>query len=133
MKTLNKQAQKVFEMLIDGLENGYKKVDNSNGAFMPVSIDFICKRKEGTVYSIAHNFIQNGDLCTDPDMTFLRTESGFVVPLTFEMNYMRKYDEAAWWNENDQFMFSPRLQADITRFANTWMKNIKNQQFRKAA
>jgi hypothetical protein len=136
MKCLNKRAEAIFRQLIDGLtEPGQsRKIDNTGGAFMPVNIDVLSmeRRKVGALdwyemrVSIAHNYVQNGDVMADPDVEFLVTPMG-VVPVTFQQDpgiYRR------WaWKEDGNWRVHKRGQADLTAFCNQWMVNIKHQQW----
>jgi hypothetical protein len=95
MKCLNQPAGKIFRQLIEGLtEPGqYRKIDNTGGTFMPVMIDVLSVEHqtiEGREWydmtvSLAHNYQQNGDLLSDPDVEFLVTPLG-VAPLTFQQD-----------------------------------------------
>jgi hypothetical protein len=128
MKTLNASAAKVFLSLVEGLAPGRaRKVDTTNGAFMPVSIDFLQQNADGSrMYAIAHRFEQNGDLCPDPDVEFY-VVGDMIAPTAIDqvLGYRRsvEFDEQgkpARWNQSSQ--------ADLTRFCNMWMKNIRLQQ-----
>lgn len=61
----------------------HRVIDNTEGTFTPVHIEAIRMQGESLVISVALDFKQNGDLCCDPDMTFLVNETG-TYPLTFE-------------------------------------------------
>jgi hypothetical protein len=112
----------------------HRKIDNTSGTFMPVSIDVLSVEHqtiEGREWcemtvSLAHNYEQNGDLMADPDVEFLVTPLG-VAPLSFQQDpgiYRR------WaWKDKGQWRFHPRGQADLTAFCNQWMANIKQQQW----
>ena len=82
----------------------------------------------GTVYSMSHYFEQEGDLVSDPDMTFIapkyKPESFF--PATFQN--MFSYTEDLYKKDKDVWVINNSKQVDITFFANTWLKNIKYQQ-----
>jgi len=133
MKSLNAEAYAVFHKLIEGLDDlgDARKIDNTDGAFMPVHVDFLWQNKHGRVFAVAHHYIQNGDVMQDPDMTFLVTEQG-IYPLTFQQDNLAIYQEAAGI-ENGQFVtYDAKLQADLAAFADQWMMNIKVQQDLKA-
>ena len=124
VRLLGKRATKVFMELVRGVDyDNPKKLSNGNG-FMPVSIEQIGDTKQGKIYSITHYYEQNGDLVSDPDMTFLLA-NGCVMPLTFEQGALGIYQVAVDLNTNKYF---PRLLSDLVSFANTWMRNIKQQQ-----
>ena len=136
MKCLGKWAEAIFRQLIEGLENpgDHRKINNAGSSFMPVSIDVLTVNRQTVAgrewydmrVSLAHNHVQNGDVMADPDVEFLVTPLG-VAPLTFQQDpgiYRR------WaWQENGQWRYRPRGQADLTSFCNQWMVNIKQQQW----
>ena len=41
MKTLNKQSTQTMNKMISMMEEGYIKIDNTGGSFMPVSVEQI--------------------------------------------------------------------------------------------
>lgn len=123
--------------MIEDLDaDGHAKIDNTGGAFMPACVQRLSETPLGWTYSIAHYFEQNGDLCCDPDVTFLHVtrgkDSGRVFPLTFEQQggAGARYDRAAWFDSDDHLRWYPKLQRSIALFCNTvWMENIKQQQY----
>ena len=137
MRYLNKSATKTMNKLVSLLEDGHCKIDNTKGAFMPVHVEEINyikgfaghKKVSGPVYSVAHYYEQNGDLCCDPDMTLFKF-NGYYVPMTFEMqgSALARYDKAIFQEESGEWKICRILQTDITTFCNTWMRNIKEQQ-----
>ena len=129
MKPLSKQATQVFFKLVNELVNpgDYKKIDNTNGAFMPVSVDYVWKNKHGKVYAVSHYYTQNGDKMADPDMTFL-VQEGNVFPMTYQQDGLGIYQRAIIADDEETLHFNPRLQRELVSFANTWMRNIKYQQ-----
>ena len=136
MKSLNKRAEAIFRQLIEGLENpgDHRKIDNASGSFMPLSIDVLSVDRQTVAgrewcamrVALAHNHVQNGNVMTDPDVEFLVTPLG-VAPISFQQDpgsYRR------WaWQENGQWRYHLRGQADLTVFCNQWMANIKAQQW----
>lgn len=135
MKTLNKTAAKTLTALTANMDEGTaRKIDNTDGTFMAVHVN----RLHGNVYSVAHYYEQNGDLCPDPDMTFLWVEHTQAwIPLTIQQ--WCGYREGVILNANGTIKaFRPRENRDQASFANMWMTNIKRQQgglraLRKAA
>lgn len=126
LKPLSTKAQAVFDHLTEGIDvGGARKIDNATGLFMAVSIDRLTERH----YGIAHNFIQNGDVMADPDMTFFKAEDGQVYACTFQQDSLAIYriglditPEGVIEHEN------AREQRDQADFANGWMRNIADQQ-----
>ena len=141
MKQLNKQATKVFGRLLTGLSNvgDHAKIGKDESAYMAVCVDVIDRPNipdgllgQCAVVAVSHYFKQNGDMCADPDMTFLVVGPSdgsplAVFPMTFDQSLPPRYDVAAWF-EGGQLMSKRNLQADLTRFANFWMSNIAQQQ-----
>ena len=136
MKCLGKRAEAIFRQLIEGLENpgDHRKIDNTGGSFMPVNIDVLSVNRQTVAgrqwcdmrVSLAHNYLQDGEVMADPDVEFLVTPLG-VAPLTFQQDpgIHRRWA----WQENGQWRYHPRGQADLTSFCNQWMGSIKAQQW----
>jgi len=127
-KTLNKEASAVFEKLIEPLQGTrhHIKYGNPGDAFMPAVIEKLDTLDIGTVYSIAHYYELNGDLCQDPEMTFIKTPFG-IIPNMFQQALPPVYQESIF-KDKGTWVIRVRLQADHVAFANDWMINIKNQQ-----
>lgn len=135
MKALNQRAEKVFRKLIEmaqKAENSYVKIDTAGPSFMPVVVECVGNSKNthfsGKIWSIAHYFEQMGDLCADPEMTFLETQRG-IYPLSFQMqgSILAKFEQSVNLDP-EKSTYIPRLQKDHASFANQWMINIKRQQ-----
>jgi len=134
MRTLNKEATKIFNNITEGLgygleeDNNYLKLDNSNGAFMPLVVECIGQTDFALIFSFAHYFKQNGDLCQDPEMLFFKHDDGDIYPFMFQQAIPPVYEESIFKDVDGQWKCKPRLQTDHTKFANMWLKNIKTQQ-----
>ena len=94
---------------------------------MSVHIEIIGQQHVSLIVSIAHYFESHGDLCQDPEMTFLVNDTG-VYAMTFQQAMPSVYQEAVRL-EDEGVRYNQRLQRDLTRFANDWLKNIQAQQF----
>lgn len=130
MKSLSKQAEKVFRKLIEGMAlYDSKTIDNTNKAFMPTHVEIIAQHHLSLIVSIAHYTEQNGDLCQDPEMTFLVMDAG-VFAMTFQQALPPVFQQAVEIQERG-FRFAPKLQKELTSFANMWLANINSQQFRE--
>lgn len=125
MKPLNKTASKVLAALTEGLEVGdARKIDNTEGTFMPVHVDRVGINR----YAVAHYFEQNGDLCPDPDMEFIKLDKETWAPVAITQVW-GGYRKALELDENgDVSAIRPRELRAQTEFANMWMNNIKFQQ-----
>jgi hypothetical protein len=135
MKALNTTSTKTFQKIIAKLNgDSHLKIDvnGRDSGIMPLvveklgqPIDFLSAPHQ--IYSFAHYYTQNGDLVSDPDMTFAVNinHPEFVIPFTFQDSF--KYSEAIFIREG-RWIIKERLQADLASFANSWMKNIRWQQ-----
>ena len=133
MKSINKTSAAIFQRLISLMgEEGHLKLDNAKGAYMYLAFEKLYPTnfvgRSATVYSMAHYYLQEGDLVPDPDMTFiaLTEQPEQVYPMTFQ-NALT-YTEALYQDDNKVWKIKTSSQADLALFANTWLKNIKYQQ-----
>ena len=126
LKPVTKSAQRVLEKLVDGLDvGGSKKVDNG-GAFMAVHVEVHRWIDGSVIISIAHYFEQGGDLCADPDVVFLRRVDGSFAPISFQNSLV--LNQPVRWLEDGTIEVDAREQASIASFANTFLRNIAEQQ-----
>jgi hypothetical protein len=132
-RNLNRRATAVFFKVLQYLkETDHVKIDNSNNTFMPLIAERLHKgvvmNLQGTIYSFAHYYKQNGDSVPDPDMMFfVCDQSQKVYPLTFQDSLT--YNEAIFLRHGSWFV--SRVQHHITTFANMWLNNIYYQQLNK--
>ncbi len=131
MKYLNKTAEAIFRKII-AMANGESYLKLDAGGFMAAIFEklnsYTDGKLKGDVWSVAHYFEQNGDLCSDPEMTFLVGDA-MILPMSFTMNgTVLERNEQSVTIEGDRVKYKPRMQKDHTAFANQWMVNIKNQQ-----
>lgn len=128
MKPLNKRSEKTLRKLIEGMSlHDSKTIDNTNKTFMPVHVEIIERHHQSVVVSVAHYYEQNGDLCQDPEMEFLVSDAGCFA-MTFQQAIPPRYQQAVKITEKG-IQFAPRLQKELTTFANHWFSNIQSQQF----
>ena len=131
MKAISQQAKKVMDVLTEKTEgeNRSRRIDNTKGTFMPVYVERLGKCKLGRIYSIAHYFEQNGDLMHDPDMEFIKGGDGEYYPISFWQDAPMVRDEPLNWGEDGEVVsYYEKRQVALVSFANTWMKNIRQQQ-----
>ena len=122
MQALNKQAKKIMEALIAQLDDGYLKLDNTKGTYMPLSVEKVTDEPGLTaVYSLAHYGEQNGDLMADPEMTFGECDHEFY-PLSFRNDYIGIYQTVI----TEQVDL--KLQQELAEFAAMWLQNVVDQQ-----
>ena len=128
MRKLDKKATAIFGKLTEGLTKigDHRKISNATG-FMPVSVEIVGSAPAGKIVAVAHYYEQNRDLMADPDMTFVVADEG-IFPLTYQQDNLGIYQEAGRF-EGSTLRVNPRLQSQLAKFANQWMRNIEDQQF----
>jgi hypothetical protein len=137
MKSINLKACEVMDKLTEGLNGigAHKKINNSNGAFMAVSveiIDNVPSTGNGNMISVAHYYEQNGDLMRDPEMIFWvgkdHTGQTGYYPVYFLQDNVGVEQYSAIFENGKYVGIREKMQKDHASFANLWMKNIKAQQ-----
>ena len=104
------------------------KIDNSDGAYMPVYLELIGRIDKYDFFSLAHYGQQNGDAMRDPEMLFaLHKDTRQFIPYYYRNDYCGIEENSVRWSE-DGIALNPRLQAEHTTFANQWLRNIAAQQ-----
>jgi len=131
MKAISQRAKKVMDVLTEGVDieaSDSKKIDNTKGTFMTVHVECVGNSNLGVIYSVAHYYTQNGDLMRDPDMEFIKGGDGEYYPISFWQDAPTIRDEPVTWKDGDISGYNEKQQAALVRFANIWMRNIKEQQ-----
>ena len=131
MKSLNEIAKNTFFDLCKTMDEGpyivkkgiASKIDNTQ-CFMPVCVERIQTLSGEDGISIAHYFVQNGDLMADPEMEFIIKDNE-VYPISFKLDSLGIFQYA----KLSETQKNEKLQKELTCFANQWMRNIKLQQF----
>lgn len=131
MKTLNKKSTEILYKLMNMMsEDHYARIDNSNGAFMAVSIEGIFENEKYKQISVAHYYQQNGDLMADPEMIFIYVKAnGSFIPCYYKQDGILLSEEESVKFENGEITaYRKNMQESHYIFANIWLKNIKHQQ-----
>lgn len=125
MKTLDTKAAEILRGLL-ALQT--TKIDNSDGAFMPVHIEIVGRTEKYNILSLAHYGEQNGAAMRDPEMIFaLHKESQQFIPYYYRNDYAGIEQYSVKWT-GEGVLLNRRLQAQHTTFANQWLRNIATQQ-----
>jgi hypothetical protein len=124
-----KSLAKIINIL-GGVEGIYASIENE--PFMRLVIEDIGKGPRGhQAISVAHYFVQNGDLCQDPEMAFELVPEGEGVkyePFMFQQDIPPIYQEVFETGAEKE-----QLKRQLTSFARTWDRNIEAQGFVIAA
>jgi len=105
-------------------EEGYLKYVSSG--LMDLNLDVIDFNNNTNQYliSIAHNFIQNGDVMADPDMElFVDFKNQVVSSRTYQLDSLGIFQEVLKYGINE----NKKLKRELNLFLNGWLDNIKNQ------
>ncbi len=122
-RPLTQTSKALFDTLIQGLVLR-RKVDNAAGTYMAVHVAQLGDR----LYSVSHQYEQNGDVMMDPEVHFYVAPSGEVFPCMYRLDGTGCRVESLWV-ENGKVVFKPRAQRDVASFVNsTWFPNIRRQQ-----
>ena len=129
MRTLNKQSTQTMNKMVELLEDGYIKIDNTCASFLPVSVERIFESEKYRIISVAHYYEQNGDLMADPEMCFINIKAvGSFLPSYFKQASIGMEQESIIMENGEIKGYRAKMQADHTSFANMWLRNIKNHQ-----
>ncbi len=122
MHSINEKSKMIMEVLIAQMDDGYLKLDNASGTFMPLVMEKVTDEPGFTaVYSLAHYGEQNGDLMADPEITFGESEHEFY-PLSFRNDYVGVYQEVIAEQVN------LKRQKELAEFTAIWLMEIVEQQ-----
>jgi len=122
MYQINEKSKAIMEVLIAQLDDGYLKLNNASGIFMPLVMEKVTDEPGFTaVYSLAHYGKQNGDLMADPEMTFGECDHEFY-PLSFRNDYVGVYQEVIGEQVN------LKRQKELAEFTAIWLMEIVEQQ-----
>jgi len=123
------------ELLPGGIEGfcsnpeGYAKL--TSDPYMDLNIDVITWKEDGKKgtyrISMAHNFVQNGDLMADPDMEIrIIPELRMAEAVTYQLDSLGIYQEVYPIVDGKQ-MINPKLKKQLNSFLEQWLRNIKSQ------
>ena len=97
--------------------------------FMDLNLDDLGKDIKGyTMFAMAHNFKQHGDIMADPDMQIrIIPEMQSIEALTYQLDSMGIFQRV--YNE-DYTKVIPRLKKELNSFLEKWLINLKQQRFK---
>ncbi len=116
-----------------------KHIHLENRGYMPLVIECIGEGPSGyPLISVAHTYIQEGDVMYDPEMTFevnweLRHTADAWGPITYRQDGLGLNQTAKWRDEDGKVYVKPDLVRSLRAFARTWNKNLREQGFITAA
>lgn len=121
---LDAAAQAVFDAITHNAKAAYNRWGQPGGAFMPLTAERLGQTDLGPIYSLYHYYKQNGDVCMDPDVTFVVLDDGFAYPLTFEVSGFVHVEAMA---VTERGLAIKGDQDDLVQFCNQWLRNVQDQ------
>jgi hypothetical protein len=106
----------------------HKKIDNTEGTFMALHVECIGECNLGHIFSLAHYYEQHGDLMRDPEMLFIQAEDGGYYPAEIWQDPVNSHGVGVLIEDRKAVSIDETEQADMTMFAEVWLKNIRVQQ-----
>jgi len=140
MKTLNPNSTRLFCQLIEKMQ-GRDHLKIENEPFMPLTIEKLDEKNglrgqaKTSLYSLAHYYTLNGDLMSDPEMTFLLLEPEnageeiCIYPRSFAQSDMGIYEESLIFIFPGVMQIHENMQFQHTEFADVWLGNIRDQKY----
>lgn len=116
--------------VIDLIQRGVQARKLKNEPCMPLSYDLLNKYENEARISLAHNFVQNGDLMADPDMEIsVNLKHGIAEALTFQQDSLGVY-RVVYPDWPDKNWFYLRERKGQNEFLAQWLTNLINQGFK---
>ena len=126
---LSPQATAVMDTLTASMSvRDHKKIDNAEGTFMALHVECIGECNLGHIFSLAHYYEQHGDLMRDPEMLFIQAEDGGYYPAEIWQDAVNSHGVGVLIEDGKAVSIDETEQADMTMFAEVWLKNIRVQQ-----
>jgi len=123
-----------FAKYLHQLLGGVHAVHIAVSGYMPLSVEEIGSSGDGyRLVSLCQYGEQNGDLMRDPDIVFLfhNLPDGVAAePVSFRNDYLGIVQEVYRYDESGKRTHVlPTLKQDLTKFAESWFANLKDQGF----
>ena len=129
MKKLNIVATAVLNTMVGMIEDFCVRIDNSDGVYTPVYVALFNKSLGKRVISVGHYKSVDGEIIADPEMRFYYNEvENIFYPIYYRQDCLGVKQESAKLIGGEIIRVNKMIQEEHTRFANTWLKNIKEQQ-----
>lgn len=111
-----------------------KHIRIENAPFMPLVIEYVgTGPREQPAVSVAHTYIQNGDVMYDPEVVFETGSDMCWGPISYRQDGFRWPTQVAVWKDvNGTVLLRPRLVASLRTFARQWDRNLLEQGYLQA-
>jgi hypothetical protein len=115
---------------LKALKAEYIKIENK--PFQRLVIEAIGNGPRGLpMISVAHTYLQNGDVMYDPEMTF-EVSSHEFWPVSYQLDGMGVFQECVWREDDGSVKMLRKLVTHLMEFAEMWDANIQSQGYLRA-
>ena len=126
---LSAQATEVMDTLTAGMSVGsYKKIDNAEDVFMALHVECIGECNLGPIFSLSYYYTQHDNPMRGTEMLFIQAEDGGYYPAEIWQDAVNSHGVGIQIENGDAVSIDETEQADLTVFAEVWLKNIRVQQ-----
>lgn len=131
MKAIGPKAKHVMDVLTELCTHLGDHYKYHTEPFMDVVVEYIGNCNLGAMFSVAHYYEQNGDLMRDPEMCFIRGKDGEYYPYYYRLDGLGIEEDVMQMNDKGELTCkNATQQKGQANFAESWMRNIKQQQER---
>lgn len=124
MKTLSKTAARTLDKITADMPIGtVRHIGPKDGPYMQVVVEHL----RDNSYTVSHYYTQNGDLVPDPDVEFLRLDTGAWLPVSITQWAGSRRAVQVGPDGRPEGIYPSALR-DLCSFTTTWMRNINRQQ-----
>ena len=125
MKVLNKCDSKNLLKPLDDENDDLRNCHLKSDGFMDLVVEYLYSDEGWDVYSMAHYYVQEGDLMSDPEME-IRVNHGrqMAEAITITQSAMGEYQQVYFTREDGTKLYNPRLQKELQEFLTMWLNNI---------
>ena len=126
---MSNKFERIYEKLealgvLAVIKNGGNYVKSSSGGYMDLHLDVLTKDEHCVIISLAHNFVQNGDVCADPDMQIrVISDAKEAEAMTFQQSIPPAFQEVYPEKNKVNVMLKHQLNA----FLDQWLFNAIDQ------
>jgi hypothetical protein len=126
---LSPQGEAVMNTLTEGMSVGsYKKIDNAEDVFMALHVECIGECNLGPIFSLSYYYTQHDNPMSGTEMLFIQAEDGGYYPAEIWQDAVNSHSVGVLIEDGLAVSIDETEQADLTVFAEVWLKNIRVQQ-----
>ncbi|MDZ4726186.1 MAG: hypothetical protein SH817_08510 [Leptospira sp.] len=114
-----------------GYLKNHPSIKIQNSVYMDLIIEYIGDDERGNpLISVAHYYVQNGDLMSDPEIVFSVDIDWNFTPISITQSAFGRYHEV-YFVRDGKYYKNLVLYKELVGFSKIWNKNIVEQGFVK--